>query len=285
MVYPHDSDSQTSSLSSPLRQQPISMVVSDHSPCAPTDKLLPSYIPPHAEPPAYHDDVIKAANGDFFHAWGGISSLGLGLSVMWTESSHKTQTPLGSKPEMLHPQQQTTNDASCCHTDNEATLLQLSHWLSANPARLVGLEHQKGSLQVGFDGDVLVMDPDRYWTVEAADMKFKHKMSAYQGRTLRGRVLETWLRGQKVFDLQGYNNGGFRDTQPQGTLLLEPRVQHQDRPGQNCVCRRRSTSSPCCDSKPNDRDVAFSEEQCSPDMSTWLNQAIGFCCGVNRISI
>lgn len=274
MVYPH-ADSQIS-LPSPLRQQPISMVVSDHSPCAPTDKLLPSYIPPHAEPPAYHDDVIKAANGDFFHAWGGISSLGLGLSVMWTEL-HK-QTQLGSNPEALHSQ---TNNVG--YTDG-STLLQLSHWLSANPARLVGLEHQKGSLRVGFDGDVLVMDPDRYWTVEAADMKFKHKMSAYQGRTLRGRVLETWVRGRKVFDLQGYN-GGFGDKQPQGTLLLEPRVKHQDRPGQNCVCRRRSTSSPCCDSNPHDSDLAFGEDQHSPALSTLLDQVIGFCCGVKSISI
>ncbi|RVX75247.1 hypothetical protein B0A52_00599 [Exophiala mesophila] len=229
MVYPHASSKL--SLPSPLRRQPISMIVSDHSPCAPSDKLLPSYIPPHSEPPAYHDDVIKAANGDFFHAWGGISSLGLGLSVILTEL-HK-QSGLGPQRE------QDAGVTGLPPSLDESILLQLSHWMSANPARLVGLEHQKGRLQVGFDGDVLVLDPHRYWTVEGADMKFKHKMSPYQGRSLRGRVLETWVRGQRVFDLQG-PNGGFGDSPPQGTLLLEPRMAHQENVGQEYLLDLRN---------------------------------------------
>lgn len=238
---------------SPLLQQPISMVVSDHSPCAPVDKLLPSYIPPHAEPPAYHDDVIKAANGDFFHAWGGISSLGFGLPVLWTELS--TQT------------------TSKCMDDSK--LLQLSAWLSANPARLVGLEHQKGQLEVGFDGDVLVFDPDRYWTVEAADMKFKHKMSAYQGRTLKGRVLETWIRGHRVFQLDG-ENGGFGLQAPQGKLLLEPRQRHSEETSQECDCRAQA-SELCCSYQDCEHGSYGLGDKSS--ISRWLENTIEICCG------
>ena len=175
---------------SPLRQQPISTVVSDHSPCAPADKLLPSYIPPHSEPPEHHDDAIKRANGDFFRAWGGISSLGLGLPILWTELRRSNPSTRDTEFETSTRSPQET-----------LLLLQLSAWLSANPARLVGLEHQKGRLKVGFDGDVLIFNPDVFWTLESAGVKFRHKMSPYQGRTFRRRVCETWLRGNKIYEL------------------------------------------------------------------------------------
>jgi allantoinase len=142
---------------SPLLQQPISMVVSDHSPCALADKLLPSYIPPHEEPPEYHDDVIKRANGDFFHAWGGISSLGLGLLILWTELSSSTVSNISTE----------TRHRGTLNPSEASALLQLSDWLSADPARLVGVEHEKGQLAVGCDGDVLVFDPDVFWTMSA----------------------------------------------------------------------------------------------------------------------
>lgn len=202
---------------SPLLRDPISMVVSDHSPCSPADKLLPSYIPPHAEPPLYHNDVIKRANGDFFRAWGGISSLGLGLPVLWTELNRGTVEPL--------------------QTEKSALLLQASKWLSSNPARLVGLERRKGRLEVGFDADVLTFDPARFWTVESADLKFRHKMSPYQGRTMKGRVMETWLRGRKIYSVNG-QNGGFAADQPRGVLLTEPRThyEHGPSPGGTCDC-------------------------------------------------
>ena len=41
--------------------------------------------------------------------------------------------------------------------------------------------------------------PDAAWTVTAADLHFRHKLSPYLGAELRGRVRETWLRGEPVF--------------------------------------------------------------------------------------
>jgi allantoinase len=252
---------------SPLLQQPISMVVSDHSPCAPADKLLPSYIPPHAEPPEYHNDVIKRANGDFFHAWGGISSLGLGLSILWTELCRNI--PLIRDPE----------HAQIMRSPLEySTLLQLSAWLSANPARLVGLEHQKGRLEVGFDGDVLIFDPDVFWTLESSDMKFRHKMSPYQGRTFRGRVYETWLRGTKIYEL-GAEGGGFGfGRSPTGQLLMEPRKWHTEGPLNECDCGpvRHGLN----------RSEEFGVENLESGGPTgFVEDVLGRCFGWNRISI
>jgi allantoinase len=51
-------------------------------------------------------------------------------------------------------------------------------------------------------------------------MLFRNKCSPYQGKTMRGVVRETWLRGRKVFTRED----GFNDkTGPLGRLLLEPR--------------------------------------------------------------
>jgi allantoinase len=49
----------------------------------------------------------------------------------------------------------------------------------------------------------VVFDPDAVWRVAAENLHFRHKLSPYLGADLRGRVLETWLRGEPVFKLHG----------------------------------------------------------------------------------
>lgn len=52
-------------------------------------------------------------------------------------------------------------------------------------------------------------------------------MSPHQGRTLKGRGLETWLRGKRVYSLRSANGEFGRDGQfnngPLGQLLLKSR--------------------------------------------------------------
>ena len=60
----------------------IKTVVSDHSPCTPDLKQLPPHI-------AGAIEGGKEEKGDFFSAWGGISSVGLGLPILWTELSRR----------------------------------------------------------------------------------------------------------------------------------------------------------------------------------------------------
>jgi allantoinase len=69
----------------------IKTVVSDHSPCTPNLKLLPGDIPgsDHAGIPEKPDGENTMV-GDFMEAWGGISSVGLGLPILWTELSQRT---------------------------------------------------------------------------------------------------------------------------------------------------------------------------------------------------
>lgn len=111
-------------------------------------------------------------SGDFVRAWGGIASLQLGLAAVWTAAGARG-----------------------------ADLADLARWLSAAPARLAGLDNQKGTIAPGLDADLVIWDPEAEWVVEPARLNHRHPVTPYRDRRLRGRVVRTVLRGETVCDL------------------------------------------------------------------------------------
>jgi allantoinase len=75
----------------------------------------------------------------------------------------------------------------------------MAKWMASAPASLAGLEGRKGAIIAGADADLVVFDPDPEWTIGVDDLHFRHKLSPYVGSKARGRVRETWLRGEIVF--------------------------------------------------------------------------------------
>jgi allantoinase len=120
----------------------IGCVVSDHSPCVPELK-----------------------RGGFDTAWGGISSLQLGLPVVWTAARARGHG-LGD----------------------------VVRWMAAGPASLTGLT-AKGGIEEGRDADLVAFDPDRAFTVDPAALRQRHPVTPYAGRSLTGVVERVWLRG------------------------------------------------------------------------------------------
>ena len=171
----------------------IKTLVSDHSPCTPELKLLPPSIFGNRLPTPPSEN--EKESGNFFSAWGGVSSVGLGLPILWT-SAHQN--------------------------NRNITAEDIARWCCANTALQVGLEKSKGQLAVGFDGDVCVFDDESEWVVgeDGEGMLWRNKVSAYAGKRMRGCVKETWLRGRKVYE----RGRGFVESKPGGKLLLEKRV-------------------------------------------------------------
>jgi allantoinase len=138
-----------------LREGVIDLVATDHSPCPPAMKQM--------------------EYGDFRSAWGGIPSVSLALSLMWTEASRRG-----------------------------FSLVDLARWMAEGPAQLAGLEDRKGRLATRLDADMVVFDPEAEWTVTPAELHYRHAISPYLGECLTGKVSMTFLRGECV-----YKEGSF----------------------------------------------------------------------------
>jgi allantoinase len=128
----------------------IEFVVSDHSPCTPQLKHIDS--------------------GDIEKAWGGISSLQFGLSLIWTEAEIRGYS-----------------------------LAQIVDWMATRPAQFAGLGARKGRIEVGYDADFCVFDDQADYVISVDMIKYRHHVTPYEGRRVKGVVNSTYVRGQKVF--------------------------------------------------------------------------------------
>ncbi|MCI0753363.1 dihydroorotase [Teichococcus vastitatis] len=79
----------------------------------------------------------------------------------------------------------------------DLTMLQALALLASRPAALLGLE--AGTLGRGKAADLLLLDPERAWKVEAGRLPGKAQNSPFDGRALEGRVIGTWKAGRRVF--------------------------------------------------------------------------------------
>jgi len=70
--------------------------------------------------------------------------------------------------------------------------------VSTAPARRFGLD-QKGTLAPGADADIVLLDLNREWTITNESVLSKIGWTPYHGRTIRGSVNRTLVRGVDVY--------------------------------------------------------------------------------------
>ncbi|MCJ7790414.1 MAG: amidohydrolase family protein, partial [Candidatus Atribacteria bacterium] len=78
-------------------------------------------------------------------------------------------------------------------------LTEIQKLMSENAAKRYGLFPQKGAIQVGSDAYFSVVDLYKEWTVEPSKLESKGKYSPLAGKTLRGKIYMTILRGEIVY--------------------------------------------------------------------------------------
>ncbi len=81
----------------------------------------------------------------------------------------------------------------------EEGLMRISEYCSFNPAKIFGFS-SKGSIAVGKDADLVILDPDSIWPVKKSDLFSKCGWSAYEGMKLNGRPEKVFLRGELVYN-------------------------------------------------------------------------------------
>ena len=83
-------------------------------------------------------------------------------------------------------------------TSGRLSLSQIVNLLSTGPAKLFGLYPEKGSLEVGTDADITLFDPDCSWTISKDTIHSAAGYSAYEGFSVTGKVVMTYLRGRLI---------------------------------------------------------------------------------------
>lgn len=78
------------------------------------------------------------------------------------------------------------------------TLEQVVEWMCDAPARVWDIRN-KGRLAVGYDADLVLVDLEKEATVRNAEQLTKCGWSPWDGETLRGWPVRTWVMGQTVF--------------------------------------------------------------------------------------
>lgn len=131
-----------------LKDREIDLVVSDHSPSPP--------------------ELKNFETGEFMHAWGGIASLQLSLSLIWTEARSRG-----------------------------FALEEVLTWMARRPADLVGLRG-KGRIEPGADADLVIFAPDAAWAIDGRQLEHRHPATPYDGRAVTGEVRRTYLRGVPI---------------------------------------------------------------------------------------
>ncbi len=74
------------------------------------------------------------------------------------------------------------------------TMTQLTDKIALNPARILGIE--KGTLKIGTDADVVILDMNREFTVEADKFLSKGKNTPFDKWSMKGMPLITFVKGK-----------------------------------------------------------------------------------------
>lgn len=110
------------------------------------------------------------AGEDMFRVWGGISGCQSLLPALLDEGHYGRGLPLEAVAELA----------------------------SGGAARRFGFP-AKGAIEEGMDADLVLVEPDTEYVLREEDLYYRHPISPYVGRTFRGRVARTLVRGKTVF--------------------------------------------------------------------------------------
>ena len=70
--------------------------------------------------------------------------------------------------------------------------------ITSNPAKILGID--KGSLQIGRDADLCVVDINKPWVVNKDELLSKSKNTPIEDRKLQGQIIKTFIKGEIAFE-------------------------------------------------------------------------------------
>jgi allantoinase len=127
----------------------------------------------------------EKGRADIFAAWGGVSGVQSLLPAVFTEARRRA----------------TGMDAR--------KVAGFVAWrLATRPADRFGLGTRKGRIKAGADADIVLLDPEREWTLEPSAVLTRNGRTPYAGRRFTGSVVRTLVRGATVYPEADRGAGG-----------------------------------------------------------------------------
>ena len=103
-------------------------------------------------------------------AWAGVSGLQQSLLVLYEEGYIKRGIKLSTIADVF----------------------------SGSAAKLLGVEYKKGSIEVGKDADLAIMDPAAKTLFQKSNIETKRKETVYLGEEMQGKIRSVFLRGNII---------------------------------------------------------------------------------------
>lgn len=98
---------------------------------------------------------------------------------------------------------------------------QVVSWMCDAPARVWGITG-KGRIAIGYDADLVLVDPTLKKTIRNEEQFTKSRWSPWNGETLTGWPVTTWVGGRRVFDRRNGGLGVFNES----VRGVKPRFDH-----------------------------------------------------------
>lgn len=86
-------------------------------------------------------------------------------------------------------------------SENQISLNKLSEMMSANPAKLLGLN--QGLIEEGLRADLVLIDENCENVIDTSNFISKGKNNPFNGQRVKGKVIMTIKNGKIMYDIKG----------------------------------------------------------------------------------
>lgn len=132
--------------------------------------------------PFFYESEKKPAENDFTKCPNGAPGVEVRIPIMFSEGVMKGRISLNKFVEVT----------------------------STNPAKIFGIYPKKGEIEIGSDGDLVIIDPNKEVTLSKKDLHENVDYTPYEGIKLKGYPVITISRGKVIVkDNEFYGNRGY----------------------------------------------------------------------------
>ena len=117
-----------------------------------------------------YNEILGNKIETVFDVWGGCSGIQSGFQATFSEGVVKR----GVSPTVI------------------------ANTMSVQPAKAFGIYGKKGDIKVGFDADLLIVDPEKEWEITSESLLYVNKISAFVGLKGKGLPVMTLVRGNVI---------------------------------------------------------------------------------------